>query len=956
MGSSQKQLTDVIIGLEIHVPITSLKTKLFCSCPNPASVKVSTPNEIVCPICLGLPGALPRPNEEAIKLGIRVCKALHAKISEKFQFYRKHYFYPDLPKGYQISQYDRGGAIPLGVNGEIEIQILGNTKKIRINRIQVEEDPAKLVYPTSVLDSAYVLIDYNRSGTPLLEIVTEPDIRSPKEARVLLEKLQIILQRIGVINTSITTNIRCDANISIKGMPRVEIKNIGSFKDVEKALNFEIIRMKKYVKEKIPLRQETRHWDANRKVTVLLREKEREEDYRYFPDPNIPPIFLTKDFLDDALKDMPKLPDDEFLELVEKYKLNKELARIIVYNPDTSTIFDKLLSHHKDVLSDTALLGVVASLIVNEVKDLLKKGYFDINDPKLIDRIYYVAKIAKEGAIKKSLLKSMLVSGISRAEKEKADKKLVLEIINEILLKNKDLIAKAIAKESVKSYLVGLSIKALENNELWFPSDEVASLVAQQLKKHATKLEKVKLKPTKKREEQEVKERIILEKEELETILAQIRTLRKPINYFLVQDAETAYITGWLESKMKIGKIFFTIIRDGSGRIQTVVRKNENPSVYDQIEKTPIESFVFVTGKLRKDPRAPGGKELKIDEFYIISESSELKVPLIQLGTSSIPVRLQYRYLDIRRRKMRAILALRAKITKYVREILSNKGFTEIHTPKLIGTATEGGAELFPLLYYGREAFLAQSPQLYKQMALNAFEKVFEISAYFRAQPYDTPRHLSEFWSIDVEATLFGLDDLLSLLEDILHFVKRRLEENDKDYLNRLGVTIPDFPTKFPRYTYSEILEKVKKQGIKISWGDDLSAEALHLVAKEINVPFFIIDWPASIRAFYYKPKTENPKLTQSFDLMWPAGPNSLPIELSSGGERISDVEVLKKKLLERGLFPEAYSWYIDMFKYGMPPHGGFGLGLDRLVQAYLGLSSIVDTILCPRNPKYLVP
>jgi len=882
---------------------------------------------------------------------------MHAEISKVFQFYRKHYFYPDLPKGYQISQYDRGGAIPLGKKGFLTIQIDGNSKKIRINRIQVEEDPAKLVYPSSILESNYVLIDYNRSGTPLLEIVTEPDISSPQEARLLLEKLYAILVRVGVIDSESTTPMRCDANVSVEGHPRVEIKNIGSFKDVEKALNFEIIRMQKYISEGISLKQETRHWDSNRKITVLLREKEEEADYRYFPDPNIPLVELTEEFLESALKDMPKLPDDAFTELTKKYQLSPELANVLVYNSFASSVFEKLTETHVDVLEEKSLLSEAASLIVNELIDLKKRGYIERVDEKLIDRIYYIAKISKEGGLTKPMIRTMLMSGIAKAKKhEIAEEKLVDKVISDLLSKNKDLISKALQKESVKSYLVGKILKSLEEKELWYPPDAVSKKVTSALQELKDTIKPVIATQKVSMEKIEVKEKITPEKETIETLLPRVRSLRMHISDVLEKDLDIAYIAGWIESKMKIGKIIFAIIRDGTGRIQTVIKKQDNEELYHHIEETPLESFVFIVGAVRRDERAPGGKELKIQEYYVISKSSELKVPLIQLGTSSLPVRLHYRYLDIRRRTMRTVLYLRSRITHYVREFFMKEGFTEIHTPKIIGTATEGGAELFPLLYYGREAFLAQSPQLYKQMALNAFERVFEISAYFRAQPYDTPRHLSEFWSIDAEAVLFGLDDLLETLEKLIHYIKKKLEKNESQHLKTLNVSIPKLPEKFPRLTYSEIIEQLTNEGVSIKWGDDLSAEALHHIANEVKSPFFIIEWPATVRAFYYRPDPYNPKVTRSFDLMWPTGHKSLPIELSSGGERINDIEILKRNLQERGLFPESYGWYIEMFKYGMPPHAGFGLGLDRLVQAILAIPNIVDTIMCPRNPKYLVP
>ena len=361
-------------------------------------------------------------------------------------------------------------------------------------------------------------------------------------------------------------------------------------------------------------------------------------------------------------------------------------------------------------------------------------------------------------------------------------------------------------------------------------------------------------------------------------------------------------------------------------------------------------------GCLRKDNRAPGGVELVVNEVKVLYPTSSLPLTLQQLAKSDMQVRLKYRFLDLRRRRVKSIFKIRSIILRLVREYLENQGFIEINTPKIILSGSEGGAELFTLLYYGKEAFLAQSPQLYKQMAINAFEKVYEIASYYRAQKFDTPRHLAEFWSIDVEAAFYSLDRLVNLAEGIVDYVLRRLPEVASDEINTLNISLDMFKPPYKRISYAECLEILRKNDITVEFGQDVGAEELRILSREIgDEPFFILYWPKECRAFYYRGRDDDNRLTNSFDLVWPME-NSAPLELASGGERINTYEELITSLRGKGLKPESYEWYTMMFKYGMPPHGGFGMGLDRLVMAICKTETILDTVFSPRTPKYSKP
>ncbi|MEM0089681.1 MAG: Asp-tRNA(Asn)/Glu-tRNA(Gln) amidotransferase subunit GatB [Archaeoglobaceae archaeon] len=326
---------DVIIGLEVHAQMNKLKSKLFCSCST--TYHKSPPNTHVCPVCLGMPGAMPVVNREAIKAGIKVALALNAEVQPMIVFDRKNYFYPDLPKNFQISQYDR----PLALGGYVTIESDGKEKKITLKRIHIEEDPGKLSYKGSITTANYSLIDYNRSGMPLLEIVTEPVISSPKEARTFLNKLRMILEYLKVFDGELEGAMRVDANISIAGGARVEIKNISSFKGVEKALNYEIMRQKNLLKRGKAVVRETRHFDESQEITVSLRSKEEEQDYRYFPEPDLPVIY-TSELVKEVEGTLPEMPEEKRERLKREYGITENYAKVLILDLKMADYFEEV--------------------------------------------------------------------------------------------------------------------------------------------------------------------------------------------------------------------------------------------------------------------------------------------------------------------------------------------------------------------------------------------------------------------------------------------------------------------------------------------------------------------------------------------------------------------------------------------------------------------------------------
>jgi aspartyl-tRNA(Asn)/glutamyl-tRNA(Gln) amidotransferase subunit B len=313
-------MDEVIIGLEIHVQLNRLQSKLFCSCST--KYHNAEPNSHTCPVCLGLPGSLPVLNRKAVEYAIKVGLALGCKIEEETLFYRKNYYYPDLPKGFQISQYD----YPLATGGQILIKGEDGERNIRITRAHMEEDPGRLVHAGTIDKARYTMVDYNRCGMPLLEVVTMPDLRSPKEARALLDKLRSILEYLDVFDGNLEGAMRVDANISLAGGDRTEVKNISSFKGVEKALSYEITRQRNLRRRSMKVVQETRHYDELRNITVSIRSKEEAHDYRYFPEPDLVPLRIAA-WVPAIISTLPELPDARRERFVSQYGLADDHAK-----------------------------------------------------------------------------------------------------------------------------------------------------------------------------------------------------------------------------------------------------------------------------------------------------------------------------------------------------------------------------------------------------------------------------------------------------------------------------------------------------------------------------------------------------------------------------------------------------------------------------------------------------
>jgi len=390
------------IGLEIHCQLTNLKSKLFCSCK--ANYREFGINENICPICMGLPGSLPRLNQEAVKKATMIAMALNCTTPDKIAFFRKNYFYPDLPKNFQITQLNIYGETSIGGTGSI---IVGD-KKIRITRIQLEEDPGRLIYEGSSSKNLITLVDYNRAGTPLVEIVTEPDFENPKQVRDFVNILSDLLENLQVSDPGLDGAMRADANVSIEGGNKVEIKNIGSFHDLEKAVHFEITRQESLHSRDIQIIQETRHWDDKRKITVSSRSKEEDLDYRYFLEGDIPWITIDSKTKENLKSNMPESISSKKERYVSKYNIPTQVATVLSSDKFYSDLFEQ--SHTEVTAKEIAniittdLMGLVdtrekreeSKITATHLKDLadsIQSGKISRNSAK--NALYEIVKTGK---------------------------------------------------------------------------------------------------------------------------------------------------------------------------------------------------------------------------------------------------------------------------------------------------------------------------------------------------------------------------------------------------------------------------------------------------------------------------------------------------------------------------------------------------------------------------------
>lgn len=421
-----------------------------------------------------------------------------------------------------------------------------------------------------------------------------------------------------------------------------------------------------------------------------------------------------------------------------------------------------------------------------------------------------------------------------------------------------------------------------------------------------------------------------------------------------VEDGDTVRVCGWVQETRVLGNIAFLILRDRYGLVQiTAIKKELGSEKFSQLINLPRESVICVEGVVKKSTIAKIGIEIIPTGFEILNISEKpLPLGVTDKVYAELDTRLDNRFLDLRKPEVFSIFKIRSDLLEGIRRALISRDFIEINTPKIISSATEGGAQLFEVRYFENRAYLVQSPQLYKQIMMAAgFDRVFEIGPAFRAEEHDTNRHLNEFTSIDIECSFVTHHDVMNILENVIYESLKYVEERSSEHLKLLNIEVTIQKPPFPRITYDDAIDIVRRKGVEVRWGEDLSAEALNVLGEEFhNTYYFIVDWPTSTRPFYAMPEPDNEKICRGFDLQYGSR------EICSGAQRIHSYDMLVKRMEECGLNPQNFEFYLRAFRYGMPPHAGWAIGLERYLMVLLDLKNIREATLFPRDRRRLSP
>jgi asparaginyl-tRNA synthetase len=427
-------------------------------------------------------------------------------------------------------------------------------------------------------------------------------------------------------------------------------------------------------------------------------------------------------------------------------------------------------------------------------------------------------------------------------------------------------------------------------------------------------------------------------------------------------EGQMVTVQGWLYNLRESGKLLFPIFRDGSGIIQGVVAKNAvTPELFDTIKNLTLESSVVVAGKVRADKRAPGGYELDVSDLHVVQkvpESDPYPISLKEHGTDFL---MENRHLWVRTPRQAAILRIRAEIIKAARDFFDERGFTLTDPPILTPAACEGTTTLFPVEYFGDQAYLTQSGQLYIEATAMALGKVYSFGPTFRAEKSKTRRHLTEFWMVEPEVAFLELDGLMDLAEQFISFIVARVLEHRRPELETIGrdvARLEKITPPFPRITYDEAVRRLQEahaQGqleTRFEYGGDLGSPDETYLSSQYEKPVMVHRYPAAVKAFYMEPDSQRPDLALCVDVLAPEGYG----EIIGGSQRIGSHELLLKRIRDHGLPEEAFKWYLDLRKYGGVPHAGFGMGIERAVAWICGLEHVRETIPFARTLNRIYP
>ena len=416
-------------------------------------------------------------------------------------------------------------------------------------------------------------------------------------------------------------------------------------------------------------------------------------------------------------------------------------------------------------------------------------------------------------------------------------------------------------------------------------------------------------------------------------------------------------VCGWVIRRAQVGRVLIIEVSSSSSVKPCVLvfKPEREPDLYNVARDIDVGFALCFEGKVAEEQRSKRGVEYTVERIEVYAKPSE-PLPVDTSGKTPVllDTRLKYRWLLARKPEERAIFRIRAGIIKAARKYFEDNEFTEIHTPKIVAAGAEGGATLFKVQYFENEAYLSQSPQLYKQMLIASFDKVYEITPYFRAEKFNTTRHLNESWGIDVEqGFISGVEDVMKTLEELIVFILDYVSKNYREEFDVLGVEPPRVTAPFKRLKFTEVVDILRSEGLDVREDEDLSDQAERklgeIMIEKKNPLYYIVGFPWSSTAFYYM-REENSVYTRKFDLDFKG------LEIASGGQREHRYERLVEALRDKGLNPDNYSFYLEAFKYGMPPHGGFGLGVERLLMKILNLENIREAVFFVRDRTRIIP
>ncbi|MGN1114611.1 MAG: Asp-tRNA(Asn)/Glu-tRNA(Gln) amidotransferase subunit GatB [Oscillospiraceae bacterium] len=950
-----------VIGLEIHAELLT-HSKVFCTCNAEFG---GDQNTRCCPTCSGMPGTLPVINQTAIEYAVKAGFALNCDINKFSAFDRKNYFYPDLPKAYQISQL----YYPIVGPGYVPIEVNGQKKKIRINHIHLEEDAGKLIHDDF---NGISMADYNRCGIPLIEIVTEPDMNSAEEAMALVEQISLLLQYAGVCDCKMEQgSLRCDVNISLMKPDakefgtRAEIKNINSIKSVGRAIKYEERRQALLLDAGKKVVQETRRYNANRDKTTSMRSKENAQDYRYFPEPDILEVNLTDEQLDEIKAKLPELPNKRIKKYTEEYKLSKKDAETLVNSKIISDFFNEAVAVYNSPKT-------VASFILTEFLRRVNLGEIDPNNisftPADFAELVEMAdteKVSKNDA--KAIFREMVEKGGTPEEIAKKNGMLIVidtekvnSTIDEILAQNTAQTEQYKNGETkVFGFLMGQCTKALKGAATPKIVKEaletkLKAMSAQTENTNTQKIEEKAQDTTSKLSEYKNADKYVPESEG-EFVFVGTDKLKKEFN---ISDAlnnigKTISFEGCVHRVKKFGNISFVLIRTAENVIQTVYSAEQ---CKDSIEGLKEGYYVYVEGTVKENAKEFYGIEVELSSIKLVSKSAAeypLKISQGKLNCT-IEANLDNRSVALRNPYQKAIFKIQEGIVHGMHEFMRANNFTEIHTPKIVAQGAEGGANIFRLDYFQKSAFLNQSPQFYKQAAVAFFDRVYEIAPVYRAEKHATSRHINEYIGLDFEmAYIDSMYDVMAMETAMLKHIMEYLKKNYANEIKLLDADIPEI-TEIPSIKFCDavtLLRGGEGAGKKFDLDPEDEVNLGKYAKEKYNSDFiFVTHFPSSKPPFYAMNSREDPREAYKFDLLFRG------LEITSGGQRIHDYDEQVEKMKKQGLDPEDFKSYLESHKYGLPPHGGLGIGLERLTMKLLNLNNIREASMFPRDINRLIP